>query len=645
MEQIGHYRVVSELGRGGMGVVYKAHEESLNRFVAIKVLGEHLESDTEYVERFVREARSAAALSHPNIVQIYAIDEEDGQHYFVMEYVQGTSVQRMIQTRGKLEPAEAARLILQAAAGLQEAHDHGVIHRDIKPANLMVTDRGLVKIADFGLALTGSATTRLTATGMLMGTPGYLSPEQCLDQSPDHRTDIYSLGVTFFEMVTGTMPFRADSPLALLKLIVEVDPPDVGELNPEVDDELRAIIARMLAKDRDARYSSCSEIIDALTAWLESRGHSLHAAGIAAGSTAGVLPPPPPAVSDNQINTDPTVAVASGSIPPPPATAPAKTATAPSPSPVAEPAPEAMTPSTAPRPGSTGRRLGLAVAAVAVILLLGGAAVAYLVIAGGVLDGLLGGQRNDVAVAEHDEAAEVDASPATDASGVVADERSEVANPGAATLSPDPVPETVANPPRNEAAQPEPAPAPATAESVERRTDAAEPADAGSAAVESKAAAAPPKPRIIAPPPTGTVVLAVGESLFAVEAESYVKDRLRRAGVEVVEVTDIPGLEGFVNTDARPGPEKVRAALRPYARYLVALRVEYLGERAIYYMGQQDVVFSSRIDMGLVDLATGRPVGRRDNVKVEYTKLNATEVAAKQLRRPTTALLKVLPRR
>ena len=278
MERIGHYKIVSELGRGGMGVVYKAHEESLNRYVAIKMLGEHLEEDAEYVERFVREAQSAAALSHPNIVQIYSISEEDGHHYFVMEYVQGTSVQRMIQTKGKLPPADAARLILQAAAGLQDAHAQDVVHRDIKPANLMVTDRGLVKIADFGLALMGAATTRLTATGMLMGTPGYLSPEQCLDQSPDHRTDIYSLGVTFFEMVTGTMPFRADSPLALLKLIVEVEPPDIRELNPEVDDELRAIIAQMLAKDREDRYSSCTEVINDLQGWLEANGEPLQGA-------------------------------------------------------------------------------------------------------------------------------------------------------------------------------------------------------------------------------------------------------------------------------------------------------------------------------------------------------------------------------
>ena len=195
-ENIGHYSIVSELGRGGMGVVYKAHEESLNRFVALKVLGKHLSEDESFVERFKREAQSAAALNHPNIVQVYAIDEIDGQHYFAMEYVQGTSIQEMIKSQGPLDPVAAGRLILQAASGLGTAHGHGIVHRDIKPANLMVDERGLVKITDFGLALLAAGTTRLTSTGMFMGTPGYLSPEQCLDHEVDQRTDIYSLGVT-----------------------------------------------------------------------------------------------------------------------------------------------------------------------------------------------------------------------------------------------------------------------------------------------------------------------------------------------------------------------------------------------------------------------------------------------------------------
>ena len=429
MERIGHYKIVSELGRGGMGVVYKAHEESLNRFVAIKVLGEHLEEDDEYVQRFVREAQSAAALSHPNIVQIYSISEDQGHHYFAMEYVQGTSVQRMIQTKGKLTPPDAARLILQAASGLQDAHAQDVIHRDIKPANLMVTDRGLVKIADFGLALMGGAANRLTATGMLMGTPGYLSPEQCLDQSPDQRTDIYSLGVTFFEMVTGTMPFRADSPLALLKLIVEVEPPDVRELNPEVDDELRAIISKMLDKERENRYSTCTEVIAAIQGWLEARGESVRTEGVATGTAAGVMPPPPPTATGNaseeQINTNPTVVVPSGDVggqappaepsaptapAPPAATAPAVQATAPT--------PQATAPATQPQPEPGRNRTGLIVAAVAVFVIAGFAIASVLAVKSGILDAVFG--RDETRVAALDEADGSSSQAATDESETAA---------------------------------------------------------------------------------------------------------------------------------------------------------------------------------------------------------------------------------
>ncbi len=269
-EYIGHYSIVSELGRGGMGVVFKAHEESLNRYVALKVLGKHLSEDESFVERFKREAQSAAALNHPNIVQIYAIDEFEGQHYFAMEYVQGISIQQMIKSQGPLDPVASGRLILQAAAGLGAAHGHGIVHRDIKPANLMVDERGLVKITDFGLALLASGTTRLTATGMFMGTPGYLSPEQCLDQGVDQRTDIYSLGVTLYEMLTGVTPLNADSPLALLRQIIDVEPRDVGELRPEVPEALRSILHKMMAKKPEDRYADCSTLAVDLQNWLET---------------------------------------------------------------------------------------------------------------------------------------------------------------------------------------------------------------------------------------------------------------------------------------------------------------------------------------------------------------------------------------
>lgn len=647
MDQIGHYKIVSELGRGGMGVVYKAHEESLNRFVAIKMLGEHLEEDAEYVERFVREAQSAAALNHPNIVQIYSISQEGGHHYFVMEYVHGTSVQRMIQTRGKLPPADAARLILQAAAGLEDAHAQDVVHRDIKPANLMVTDRGMVKIADFGLALMGAATTRLTATGMLMGTPGYLSPEQCLDQSPDHRTDIYSLGVTFFEMVTGTMPFRADSPLALLKLIVEVEPPDICELNPEVDEELRSVIARMLAKDREDRYSGCGEIITDIQNWLESRGEPQHgvAGAAATGAAAGTMPPPPPPASKEDINTLPTVVVASGSTNPDPSPA-----APPAPHDVASaPPPQATAPVSQTQPPAKRSHTGLIVAAITVFVLGAGAVAAVLTVKSGIFDTIF--NRGETEVARLGET-EDPSSPTIDASPIPSDSESPADPRGANEADADLDPTANGDRATTEESKFTESGEPVVAVGSSRKSSLAggpsppvPPADGADAAHQPPTSSSSPPPlQIAAIQPTATVVLAVGEQLLAVEAEEYVKARLRQAGVEIIEVTSIPGLEGFTNTESRPGPELVRAALRPHARYFVPLRVEYLGDRAITYMGQRDIVYQARVNMAVVDLATGRPLGRPNTIKVEYTQLNAGEVATRDLRRSTTAIIQKLPR-
>jgi len=653
VDRIGHYTIVSELGRGGMGVVYKAHEESLNRFVAIKVLGEHLEADDEYVQRFVREARSAAALSHPNIVQIYAIAEEDGHHYFVMEYVQGTSVQRMIQTRGRLEPADAARLILQAAAGLQDAHAQGVIHRDIKPANLMVTDRGLVKIADFGLALMGSATSRLTATGMLMGTPGYLSPEQCLDQGPDHRTDIYSLGVTFFEMVTGTMPFKADSPLALLKQIVEVEPPDVRELNPGVDDGLRSIIARMIEKDREQRFDSCTEVIAAVQGWLEANGEPLQSAG--AGTAAGVLPPPPPAASEEQINTDPTIAVDSGAteepapaVPPPPASA----ATAPAAPAATAPAPQPAATTAEPAPHS---RTGLIVAAVVLFLIASGVVAAVLVVKSGVLDPIFNRGESRIAEATVALDAETEAvqtsvavdptspsdsgSPAAEAevSAASLESEPEIAAGGASATEPETDTTTRQSTGADDASTGAPT-SPVSSPKI------AAPAGSSTTAASSGGVPEPVEHRAPAAADSGTVVLAVGDRLLAVEAEVYVKERLARAGVDIVEVTSIPGLEGFIDTEARPGPERVRAIIRPHARFMVPIRVQLVGSREIVYMGQRDVVHQARVNLAAVDLASGRRLGRAADVTIEFTELNAREKVEEGLRRATNGLLQQVPR-
>jgi eukaryotic-like serine/threonine-protein kinase len=264
--QLGHYDIVSELGRGGMGVVYKGFEGSLHRYVAIKVLADSLAHDEAVKERFLREARSMAALNDPHIIQIYFIGDDDGQTFFVMEFVDGESLGSVLKREGLLHPDQAARIIFQTAQGLATAHDRGVIHRDIKPGNIMITSRGNVKIADFGIALsTSDFSKKLTSTGEFVGTPGYLSPEVCLGRPVDQRSDIFSLGIVLFEMLAGRMPFTDESPLGLMLEVVKAEIPDVCTLNAEVDPELSRILSRMIAKDPNDRYQNCQELINDLS--------------------------------------------------------------------------------------------------------------------------------------------------------------------------------------------------------------------------------------------------------------------------------------------------------------------------------------------------------------------------------------------
>jgi serine/threonine protein kinase len=261
-QQLGHYDIVAELGRGGMGVVYKGHETSLNRYVAIKVLADALAHDESVKERFLREARSMAALNDPHIIQIYFIGEDDGQTYFVMEFVDGESLGSVLKRETKLTPEQSAKIIHQTAQGLATAHDKGVIHRDIKPGNLMLTSRGMVKIADFGIALsTQDFSKKLTSTGEFVGTPGYLSPEVCQGKPVDQRSDIFSLGIVLFECLAGRMPFTDESPLGLMLEVVKAQIPDVCSLNKDVDAELSRILTKMVAKEPADRYQSCQELV------------------------------------------------------------------------------------------------------------------------------------------------------------------------------------------------------------------------------------------------------------------------------------------------------------------------------------------------------------------------------------------------
>lgn len=296
-EMIGHYKVIAELGRGGMGSVYKAHEMSLNRTVAVKVLAEPLSKDPIYVSRFVREAQSAAALNHPNAVNIFFIGEDQGLHYYTMEYVDGESVKDLIEREGALSPKRALPLIRQALAGLIAAHQIGLVHRDIKPANIMITREGVVKLADFGLAVRPDVDSKLTATGMFVGTPGYLAPEQCMGEEADARADIYSMGVTLYEMLTGKPAFSGDSVLAILHKVTQSEPLDARQLNPQIDAQAFQILQNMMAKQKDLRYQTSDEVAAAIDDYLAGATVAVPAVGAPVADqmeATELMPTPPP---------------------------------------------------------------------------------------------------------------------------------------------------------------------------------------------------------------------------------------------------------------------------------------------------------------------------------------------------------------
>lgn len=261
MKKFGHYEVTAELGRGGMGVVYKGWEPSLNRKVAIKCLGEHLLNDEDLVERFTREAKATAALNNPNVIQIYFIGKEEGVPFFAMEYIEGQSLDDILKGGNSLSVKHAKNILKQACLGLAAAHQKELVHRDIKPANLMLTKDGTLKVVDFGIARTREYGDKLTNTGEFVGTPGYLSPEVCIGQEVDQRSDIFSLGIVFYEMLAGKVPFENDSPLGLMLEVVQSDIPDIRGLNKKVDKKTSFILNKMIAKSPDDRYQSCEEII------------------------------------------------------------------------------------------------------------------------------------------------------------------------------------------------------------------------------------------------------------------------------------------------------------------------------------------------------------------------------------------------
>jgi serine/threonine protein kinase len=263
--QLGDYHIESILGAGGMGMVYKAHQILLNRPVAIKILSPSLSSDFSFVKRFQREAWAVAQLNHQNIVQIYEVGESEGIHFFSMEWVDGRDLNDIIMRKGCLPIKQAIRIITKVARAIEHAHQHNIIHRDIKPSNIMIGSMGQVKVTDFGLARTASETTKLTESGMLIGTLDYMSPEQCRGEALDCRADVYAVGAVLYELLTGKKPFHAENQAGLIHKIICDVPSDVRSLNPKIPSSLSDVLAQAMAKNRVDRYASMSELKKALS--------------------------------------------------------------------------------------------------------------------------------------------------------------------------------------------------------------------------------------------------------------------------------------------------------------------------------------------------------------------------------------------
>ena len=298
----GRYQVVRHLARGGMAEVYLAHDQLLDRRVAVKLLFPELAQDGSFVERFRREARAAAGLNHHNIVSVYDFGEDDGSYYIVMEYVDGRTLRDIIRSDGPLEPARAAEVGADVAAALAVAHHHGIIHRDVKPGNVLVAGAerngvGTVKVADFGIARAGDPRESLTMTGAVMGTATYLSPEQAQGHPIDHRSDLYSLGIVLYEMLAGRPPFSGDSPVAIAYRHLSENPLPPSTHNAAIPPALDAAVLRAMEKDPDARYESAGQLRADLLAVAQGAGDydaTVVAAPPAAAGAAGatqMLPP------------------------------------------------------------------------------------------------------------------------------------------------------------------------------------------------------------------------------------------------------------------------------------------------------------------------------------------------------------------
>ncbi len=373
-KSFGPYKILDKIGEGGMAVVYKAYQESLGRYAAIKVLRAELARDEEFVARFRREALAVAQLNHPNILHVYDAGVANGVYYMAMGFVDGGSLKDLI-AQGPVEPAYAASIGAQLADALDYAHKQGIVHRDVKPSNVLMTRDGRPMLTDFGIAKALYESAALTRTGISIGTPEYMAPEQIQGQPVDGRTDIYALGIVLYEMVTGWAPFSTPTPVATLYKQVNEPPPPLHQVNVNVPDWLEGVVGKALAKRPDGRYQQASE----LAAALRSRGVGASPLAAAAPAVAAVGP---------DTTAGRPAAKGAGSRQPGPAIA--ASAPTPTPAPIAKPATARAEHGATPVPGvpvqeapkKRGKAVPILIAAIALLVVALAAGGAYLALGG-----------------------------------------------------------------------------------------------------------------------------------------------------------------------------------------------------------------------------------------------------------------------